>query len=42
MTYLLRGIDSALWRRVKSRAATEGISLRDLLVRFLVRYGGKA
>lgn len=38
MTYLLRGIDPELWRRVKSKAAREGVSLRDLILRLLRSY----
>ena len=34
-TYLLRGIDDDLWRRVKSKAALEGISIRALLEELL-------
>ncbi len=38
MTYLLRDIDPALWRLVKIRAATEGRSVRDVLLELLRRY----
>jgi len=34
-TYLLRGIDDDLWRRVKSKAALEGISIKALLEELL-------
>lgn len=35
MTYLLRDIDDALWRRVKVKAAQEGIPIRDVILRLL-------
>lgn len=38
MTYLLRDVDPDLWKRVKSKAAREGISLRDLILRLLRSY----
>jgi hypothetical protein len=34
-TYLLRDIDPDLWRRVKSKAALEGVSLKTLIERLL-------
>lgn len=34
-SYILRGIDPALWRQVKSQAALEPTSLRDLVERLL-------
>ena len=35
MTYLLRDIDDDLWARVKTRAARERISVRDVILRLL-------
>ena len=34
-TYLLRGVDTDLWRRVRSKAALEHISVRDLIENLL-------
>jgi hypothetical protein len=36
--YTLRDIDTDLWTRVKERAATEGRSLRGLILWLLERY----
>lgn len=38
MTYLLRGIDPALWAAVKARAATDGHTIRWVIVTLLTRY----
>lgn len=38
MTYLLRGIDPALWARVKAKATAEGHSLRWVLLLLLRAY----
>lgn len=37
-TYILRDIPPALWRRVKSRAAMDGLTLRAVLIRLLETY----
>jgi len=34
-SYIIRGINPDLWRQVKSKAALEGITLRDLIERLL-------
>ena len=34
-SFILRKIDDALWRRIKSKAALEGVSLKDLIERLL-------
>lgn len=36
--YLLRGVPADLWRRVKARAASEGVTVRALILRWLERY----
>jgi len=38
MTYLLRDIPDDLWRRVKSRAALRGESVRTAVLRMLSEY----
>lgn len=38
MTYLLRDIPDDLWRKVKSKAALKGETLRDVLLKFLTQY----
>lgn len=38
MTYLFRDIPDDLWRKVKSKAALNGESLRDVLLRLLRQY----
>ncbi len=35
-SYLLRDIDEALWKRLKVKAAREGVSLRALLESLMV------
>lgn len=37
-TYLLRDIPPDLWREVRSRAALEGESVRDAMLRLLREY----
>jgi hypothetical protein len=34
-SYILREIDPDLWRRVKSKAALEGVSIKGLIERLL-------
>lgn len=36
--FILRKVDDKLWRQVKSRAASEGISLKDLALRLFAMY----
>lgn len=36
--YILRNIDSKLWKQFKERAAKEGRSLRWLILEFIRRY----
>jgi len=38
VTYLLRDIDSSLWRRVKAKAALRGESIRDVILRLLTKF----
>lgn len=38
MNYLLRDVDSELWRRVKVQAAKEGAPIRSVLIRLLREY----
>lgn len=33
--YQLRGVDPALWRKIKAKAALEGITIRDLIEELL-------
>lgn len=42
MNYFLRGIDPALWRRVKAQAERDGRTVRSTLLRFLETYAPKA
>ena len=37
-SYLLRGIPTDLWRKVKAKAALRGESLRDVILRLLSEY----
>ena len=39
-SYILRGIDTDLWRRVKSKAALEGTSIKALIERLLKTWLG--
>lgn len=41
MTYLLRKIPADIWLRVKKRAATEGRSIRFIIISLLERYARK-
>lgn len=34
-SFLVRNIDEAFWRRVKSQAALEGLSTKELILRLL-------
>jgi predicted HicB family RNase H-like nuclease len=38
VSYLLRNIDQDLWRRVKSKAALEGVSVNALILRLLTEW----
>jgi hypothetical protein len=40
MTYILRRIDPAFWRRVRAKAALEGISLNTLILKLLTKWLG--
>jgi hypothetical protein len=42
MDYLLRNIDIALWARVKSRALTDGLPLRALILALLRAYADQS
>lgn len=33
--YIIRGIDDDLWKRVKSKAAAEGVSAKDVILHLL-------
>lgn len=37
-SHLIRNIDETLYRRVKVRAATEGVTLKQALLRLLTMY----
>lgn len=37
-SYLIRQVNTALWRRVKSRAALEGLPLKEVILRLLTAY----
>jgi hypothetical protein len=38
VTYLLRDVPIALWRKVKAKAALEGSTVRDVILRLLRDY----
>jgi hypothetical protein len=38
VAYIVRGIDPAVWRRVRARAALEGETVREAILRFLRAY----
>jgi hypothetical protein len=37
-SYIIRGIPGELWRRVKAKAALEGVSVREVILRLLKDY----
>jgi hypothetical protein len=37
-TYLLRDIDDELWRKVKSKAAAEGMTVKDVILKLLAEW----
>lgn len=37
-TYLLRDIDDELWRKVKSKAAAEGMTVKDVILQLLAEW----
>jgi hypothetical protein len=37
-TYILRDIDDNLWRRVKAKAAMQGVTLKEAVNSMLVQY----
>ena len=39
-SYILRAIDPDLWKRVKSKAALEGVSIKALIERLLTGWLG--
>ena len=41
-SYILRQIDETLWRRVKSKAALEGTSIKALIEKLLWSWLGEA
>lgn len=41
-SYILREIDPELWKKVKSKAALEGVSLRVLIESLLIAWLKKA
>jgi len=36
--YILRDIDADLWRKVKSKAATQGVSAKDVILKLLAEW----
>ena len=40
-TYLWRDIDDELWRKAKTKAASEGVTLRDVLAKLLTAWVSK-
>jgi len=40
-SFILRDIDPDFWRRVKSKAAAEGVTIKDLILRLLATWLGK-
>lgn len=36
--YLLRDIDAALWRKVKTKAAAQGASTKEVILRLLAEW----
>lgn len=40
-SFILRQLDNHLWMRVKSKAALEGITLKDLVVGLIEEYADK-
>ena len=38
MTYLFRDVPDDLWRKLKSKAALKGESIRDVLLRLVTQY----
>jgi hypothetical protein len=41
VTYLLRSIPPDLWRAVKSKAALEGVTVREVILRLLKDYAAR-
>lgn len=39
-SFILRDIDPAFWRRVKSKAAAEGVTVKELILRLLTKWLG--
>lgn len=40
-TYILRNMDPTVWRLVKSKAALEGITVREAIARLLKQWTAK-
>ena len=40
--YILRDIDNDLWRKVKSKAAAQGVSAKDVMLKLLAEWVKKA
>jgi hypothetical protein len=38
MNYYLKDVDPEFWRKVKSRAATEGKSIKDVIIELLKKW----
>jgi plasmid stability protein len=38
ISYIIRNIPADLWRQVKARAALEGVSVREVILRMLKDY----
>lgn len=34
-SYILRNLDDDFWRKVKTKAASQGVSIKDLILRLL-------
>jgi NRPS condensation-like uncharacterized protein len=37
-TYILRDIDDEFWRKVKSKAAAEGMTVKDVILKLLAEW----
>jgi hypothetical protein len=40
--YIIRDIDDNLWRAVKSKAALEGLTIKDILLKLIAAYSEAA
>lgn len=41
-TYIIRDIDDELWKKVKSKAATEGATAKDVILKLLADWVKRA